>query len=275
MATLSKKAKLSTTKVGQRYETFYYFKQKVVNWEFIAPEGYQTPIFIDKAESVSINSFKDLEHQPYLPGSFEISKYVTEESVAAKKGYYVVTVTNTVPSLWIIDITKYIKLSNSFEVQQTSHLDSVTTSITFEKSYSFENSADFILCNEYWEAECVSTCILGPKYNAPIFSQSNPFTSFIQSTNVGQVDIVRVDSCKDLQHIYHVSRIVLPKATDNAYAYVDVSNKRDCAKDMQMLYTSVFLFMEPREKNENVSNVYSNYATTLTSKKAIAFIGFK
>lgn len=106
MARLSEKSKIVTAKVGLSYETVYYYKQKVVNWEYTAPSSYDTLVFIESPEVLYHNA-ADMCLISKHPLSVTSEILITEDSIKNDYVKYATTFTNTNADIWTIDLLTY------------------------------------------------------------------------------------------------------------------------------------------------------------------------
>jgi len=112
------------SKLGVRYENIYYYKQKVVNWDFVAPSSYECLLTTPINNNVILFSTSVSLKNAYNYISINVSTYVTEEGYKDNTIYYDITITNitspTIPVL-LIDYTntntdtviKYNKVNSS------------------------------------------------------------------------------------------------------------------------------------------------------------------
>lgn len=135
MRRLSEKSKIITAKVGLSYETVYYYKQKVVNWEFVAPTGYDTIVFVN-TNTVYKTAYKYLALVVKYPVSISIDRILTEESYAAHVAVYKFNYTNTQYNVYDINIISYSNTSSTFPISAN-----VNKLLTYYEPYvSFETT---------------------------------------------------------------------------------------------------------------------------------------
>lgn len=271
MANISKKNKLITTKIGQRFETFYYFKQKVVNWEYIAPEGYQTPLFIDVPETYYSDSYKDIQKINNVPCTTTVTKYVTEASFKNKIYYIVIESTNTAPTLWDITIHRYTNLdTTTITTPVDISLNNSSPSAISSTALPFQDSGEVIYKYERWKAESNQYCKLGPKYNATIYSINAPYVGFKQDVSVHQQNTVYANNSKTIEHILHVSKIQV-SGSEQIQNTADATYLNLYSKDiLAVVHNNLCPY---GIHIENLNHVFSNTDLTYYFKKAISFIG--
>jgi len=83
------------SKLGVRYEVVYYYKQKIVNWDFVAPSAYEC-LFSTIPESQNkysnILSYSMYQSDEFL--SSDLAIYITDESYRNNIVYYELTLSN-------------------------------------------------------------------------------------------------------------------------------------------------------------------------------------
>ena len=119
------------SKLGLTYEDLYYYKQKVVNWDFVAPSYYSTEFTpFQYANSANSTLSLDLKGTNQL-GKVSISTYITEQSYANNQIYYVIEIDNNLsPSIPLI-LEEYANTNKNTEIFD------ISTNIPFTQNYSY------------------------------------------------------------------------------------------------------------------------------------------
>jgi hypothetical protein len=122
---------IEISKIGVKYEVVYYYKQKVVNWDFVAPSFYEC----------QFNTLESSTNQ-YLQGSLSLkqsgsyvyttlSTHITEDSYRDNAIYYTLTISNVSLNSVPLVLQEY-KNTNI----HTEMID-VESNITFTANYTY------------------------------------------------------------------------------------------------------------------------------------------
>ena len=133
---------VKTAKLGAKYETVYYYKQKVVNWDFVASNTYDTFVYTPVTEATYTSSV-EASLAGFTLVDINVSRYITEDSYARYSTYYKISVSNAMPLQPLVLIMKYYNSDPVYDIttEVNVEIDSALPTAEFETEMIGDNNS--------------------------------------------------------------------------------------------------------------------------------------